>query len=150
MIFRKRSRQNQVECEPRPRPFPPVDVQVNAQLVSGVVDKLQAYFHPSPAWEMTREGTTLSQEQLELITAAFMVGMFDGSLRSDVDQSLNAMTDRISWDEALHFGNFGYFTRKNVNSEVAPGLERIYQRVADSFCEANRTCVEKSFESDET
>ena len=99
MIFRRRSRQNRVTVATGPRPFPPVDVQVNAQFVSGVVDKLQTYFHPGPVWEQKREGKVLSQEQVEMITAAFMVGMFDDLLRSDVEQALNAMRARISWDE---------------------------------------------------
>ena len=89
----------------------------------------------------------LSKEELQLVTAAFVVGMFNSDCADAVKRTLDAMTKRVSFGEAIHIGNFGYFTRENVNPDVAPALERLYQFVANGFVELNASCMSRGNES---
>jgi len=126
-----------------PCPFPDIQVDVDPTLVAGVIDILQTAFHPGPVWDESPAGRKITKEELYLITAAFVFGMslYDSD---KVRQTLDGLLDRVSGDEAIHFGNFGYFTRENVNPEVAPALDRLYQFIADLFSEQNQVRVSRS------
>ena len=127
-LGRRRGRAFSTEKE-----FPTPLVEIEQVMVNGVIDKLRQSFHPGPFGEERSPGVALSEDQIELVTAAFLVGLFDYELREQSQRTFEAMASRVSFDEAVHYGNFGYFTRENVHPEVAPALENIYQFVGDRF-----------------
>ena len=137
---RKTNRSNKIE----PRPFPDIQVEIDRALVDGVVDKLRTVFHPGPVTGEIPAGRKLSDDELQLITAAYVYGVMDSYHSDKVRQTLDGMLDRASFDEAVHLGNFGYFTRENVDPEIVPALERAYQLVADYFAECNEIRVRRS------